>query len=113
MPPSCLFMDRRVYWQAVILVVMTLRQSRANGIGANRLMRMFSIPRKTIVRWISYFRDEFALSREWLQLRGRVDARIGNKDLPGRLVEHFVSYCGSSAGGLVACLHFLATGQVS
>lgn len=113
LPPSCLFMGRRVYWQTVILVVMTLRQSRANGIGANRLMRMFCIPRKTIVRWISYFRDEFAASREWLQLRGRVDARVGNKDLPGRLVEHFLSYCGSAAGGLVACLQFLAAGQVS
>ena len=74
LPPSCLFLDRRVYWQVVILVVMTLRQSRSNGIGANRLMRMFSIPRKTIVRWTSYFRDEFAASREWLRLRGRVDS---------------------------------------
>jgi hypothetical protein len=106
-------MGRRVYWQAVILVVMTLRQARANGIGANRLMRMFSIPRKTIIRWISYFRDEFAVSREWRRLRGRVDATIGNKDLPGGLVEHFLSYCGSAAGGFVTCLQFLATGQVS
>ena len=105
-------MGRRVYWQAVILVVMTLRQARANGIGANRLMRMFSIPRKTIVRWISYFRDEFAASREWLRLRGRVDATVGNGNLPGGLVEHFLAYCGSAAGGLVACLQFLATGQI-
>jgi hypothetical protein len=106
-------MGRRVYWQAVILVVMTLRQTRAHGIGANRLMRMFSIPRKTIVRWIGYFRDEFAAGREWLRLRGQVDATVGNKDLPGGLVEHFVSCCGSAVGGLVACLQFLATGQVS
>ena len=113
LPPSCLFMGRRVYWQGVILVVMTLRQARANGIGANRLMRMFSIPRKTIVRWISYFRDEFAASREWARLRGRVDITVGNGDLPGGLVEHFLSYCGSAAGGLVACLQFLATGQIS
>jgi hypothetical protein len=113
LPPSCLFMGRRVYWQAVILVVMTLRQSRADGIGANRLMRMFSIPRKTIVRWIGYFRDEFAASREWLRLRGRVDATVGNGNLPGGLVEHFLVTCGSAAGGLVACLQFLATGQVS
>ncbi len=113
LPPSCLFMGRRVYWQAVILVVMTLRQARAGGIGANRLMRMFSISRKTVVRWISYFRDEFAVSREWLGLRGRVDATVGNGNLPGGLVEHFLVTCGSAAGGLVACLQFLATGQVS
>ena len=110
--PVCLWVAG-LYWQAVILVVMTLRQARANGIGANQLMRMFSIPRKTIVRWISYFRDEFAASREWLRLHGRVDATVGNGDLPGGLVEHFLSYCGSAAGGLVACLQFLVTGQVS
>jgi hypothetical protein len=106
-------MGRRVYWQAVILVVMNLRQSRATGKGVNQLMRMFSIPRKTIVRWISYFRSEFPVSREWLRLRGRVDTKVGNEDLPGSLVEHFLAYCGLAAGGLVACLRFLATGQVS
>lgn len=114
LPPSCLFLDRRVYWQAVILVVMTLRQSRSNGIGANRLMRMFSIPRKTIVRWTSYFRDEFAASSRWLRLRGRVDSSVSNGDLPGSLAQHFLSHCHSAVDGLVSCLHFLATGmQVS
>jgi hypothetical protein len=97
-----------VYWQAVILVVMTLRQSKSDGIGANRLMRMLSIPRKTIVRWINYFRDEFAASRKWLRLRGRVDGSVGNKNLPGGLVEHFLSHCASTADGLVACLLFWA-----
>jgi hypothetical protein len=105
-------MGRRVYWQAVILIVMTLRQARVNGIGANRLMRMFSIPRKTIVRWISYFRSEFAAGRVWQRLRGRVDATVGNTDLPGGLVEYFLSCYGSAGGGLVACLQFWATGQV-
>lgn len=113
LPPSCLFMGRRVYWQAVILVIMTLRQSRATETRINQLMRTYSIPRTTIVRWISYFRSDFPVSREWLRLRGRVDAKVGNGDLPGSLVEHFLAYCGLAAGGLVACLQFLAVGQVS
>ncbi|MBS4095994.1 MAG: hypothetical protein KGZ83_04040 [Sulfuricella sp.] len=74
-------------------------------------MEMFSIPRKTIVRWISYFREEFTASREWLQLRGLVDATVDSGNLPGSLVEHFLSYYSSAAGGLVACLKFFATGQ--
>ncbi len=110
LPPSCLFMGRRVYWQAVILVVMTLRQSRVNGIGANKLMRMFSIPRKTIVRWSNYFRDEFPVSKVWQRLRGRVNMTVGNRDLPGDLVEHFLSHCSSAADGLVGCLRFLTAG---
>jgi len=111
LPPSCLFLDRRVYCRVVILVVITLRQSRSNGIGANRLMRMFSIPRKTIVRWSSYFRDEFAASRKWLRLRGRIDSSVGNENLPGSLVEYFLSHFSPAVGGLVACLQFLATGM--
>jgi hypothetical protein len=31
LPPSCLFMGRRVYWGCVILVVMALRQNRAGS----------------------------------------------------------------------------------
>jgi len=54
-------------------------------------MRMFSIPRKTIVRWISYFRDEFAASREWLGLRGRVDATVGNGTCPVAWLSIFLS----------------------
>ena len=48
-----------------------------------------------------------------MRLLGRVDKKVGNEDLPGSLVEHFLAYCGLAAGGLVGCLQFLAMGQVS
>jgi len=67
------------------------RQARAKGNGANKLMLMFLIHSKNIVRWIGYFRVEFAAGRVWRRLCGRVDVKVVNKDLPGSLVEHFLS----------------------
>jgi hypothetical protein len=111
LPPSCLFLGRKVYWQAVILVTMTLRQRRLEGASSNRLMRMFSIPRKTIVRWMQYFHSTFPTTAQWQCLRGRVKAGVDNPGLPGSLVEHFLAHSSSPFTGLVDCLRFLASGQ--
>ena len=111
LPPSCLFMGRKVYWGAVILVTMTLRQRRPSGVSANRLMRMFSIPRKTIVRWIHFFRCEFPASAQWQRLRGQVSASVADQTLPGNLVKHFLDHFPTPSEGLVGCLRFLASGQ--
>jgi hypothetical protein len=111
LPPSCLFLGRKVYWQAVILVALTLRQSRTTGVSINRLMRMFSIARTTIVRWIQYFRSAFPVSTLWQRIRGRVHAAIGDQGLPGLLVDSFLDHCADIFTGLVACLQFLAAGQ--
>lgn len=111
LPPSCLFLGRKVYWYAVILVAMTLRQRRTKGYSINRLIRMFSIPRKTIVRWLHYFRNTFPVSAPWQRLRGRVHAAIGDQGLPGDLVDHFLEYSSGSFAGLAGCLRFLASEQ--
>lgn len=110
LPPSCLFMGRRVYWGCVILVVMTLHQQRSNGLGVTKLMRMFSVPCKTILRWISYFRDEFPTSAQWKRIRGQVIATVTDQDLPGALVEHFLQRFSSIEDALSHCLLFLSSG---
>ncbi len=108
LPPSCLFMGRKVYWRAVILIVTSLRQRKPNRASVNLLARRFSIPRKTIVRWLRYFREEFVSSVEWLKLRGQVSAQVSNHDLPGNLVEYFLLHHSSPADGLIGCLRFLS-----
>lgn len=110
LPPSCLFMERRVYWQLTILVVMTLHQGRSTGYSINRLMRTFAVPRKTIVRWIGYFRDEFAKTHLWRRLRGRVSSVVSDQVLPGGLVCHFLDHHDSADQAMIACLRFLASG---
>ena len=108
LPPSCLFMGRKVYWRAVILIVTTLRQKKPSRASINLLVRKFSISRKTIVRWIKYFRAEFGSTSGWQSLRGLVTARISNDDLPGSLIDYFLHHHTCAAAGLIGCLRFLA-----
>jgi len=109
LPLSTRFMGRRVYWGCVILVAMTLRQNRPDGVSANKLSRLLGVTRKTLIRWASYFRDVFPSSVQWQRLRGRVSSSVRNSELPGALVRFFLLNSESQEKGLIACLHFLAT----
>ena len=108
-PPSCLFMGRRVYWRCVVLVVTALRQRRPNGISAGRLSRMFSIPRKTLMRWFGYFQDQFQGSAEWQRIRGRLGARVIDSELPASLLDYFIEQSADDLSGLVGCLRLLSS----
>jgi hypothetical protein len=108
LPPSCRFWGRRVYWGCVILVVMALRQGRTTGFSINKIMKMFAIDRKTVCRWILYFREYFPTTDRWRKLRGRVSAQVQDSSLPTGLLEYFFDHCRSYEIGLLGCLHFLA-----
>lgn len=109
LPASCLFMGRRVYFGAVVLVVMALMQNRPGGASAAELKTMFGISEKTLIRWTIYFQEEFPLSTAWQKLRGRVHSSVSNSGLPGNLLAYFIHSRDSSGEGLVACLRFLAS----
>jgi hypothetical protein len=108
LPPSCLFMGRRVYWGCVILVVMALRQKRPGGASARRLQTIFAISRSTLARWFAYFKEEFPRSAKWQSLRGRVISWVEDDRLPASLLECFLSEAQTAEGGLVGCLCFLS-----
>ena len=108
LPASCLFMGRRVYWGCVILVVMTLKQNRVDGASARKIKAMFGISRKTLKRWMAYFRDQFPASMQWQRLRGRVASTVSNNELPAELVHYFLKNFQSPQQALIGCLKFLA-----
>lgn len=110
LPESCLFMGRRVYWRCVVLVVMALRQRRPDAASAGRLVRMFEISRKTLVRWFDYFRDAFFQSQEWQRVRGRLSSSVMNERLPASLVDYCIENSRDALSGLVACCGLLARG---
>jgi len=112
LPPSSLFMGRRVYWGCVILVVMTLRQNRPDGTSTGRLMRLFGVSRNTVKRWIAYYRDIFPSGAGWQRLRGRISSLVRDNELPGGLVKYFLDHSESAEKALVGCLRFLATGLI-
>lgn len=107
LPQSCLFLGRKVYWKAVIIVAISLHQRRLRGYSINQLHKIFSISRKTIVRWLHYFRRTFPISQKWQQQRGQVSPTISDCGLPGNLLDHFLCHSSNSFSGLVACLKFL------
>jgi hypothetical protein len=109
LPPSTLFMGRRVYWGCVILVAMTLRQNRPEGVSANKLIRLLGVSRKTLIRWAIYFREIFPFSAQWQRLRGRVSSSVRDSELPGALLRLFLIQSESPERGLTACLYSLAT----
>lgn len=110
LPPSTLFMDRRVYFRGVILIVLTLHQKFPRENSKAQLMRMFAVSRKTINRWQGFFRDIFPLSALWQRLRGMISTDVSNDDLPGGLTVYFTKHIKTIEEALVNCLEFLARG---
>ncbi len=110
LPPSTLFMDRRVYFRVVILVILTLRQNFPRQNSKAQLMRMFGVSRKTINRWQGFFRDIFPFCALWQRLRGKISTDVSNDEIPGGLVVYFIEHVISTEEAMVSCLRFLARG---
>ena len=110
LPASTLFMDRRVYFRVVILIVTTLSQNKPRQYSKSLLSRMFGADRKSINRWLKYFRDIFPQSKLWKGIRGRLSSAIPNHHLPGSLVEYYLQHNSSPENAILNCLRLLTTG---
>ncbi len=112
-PPSCRFLGRKVYFAAVVLVVVTMRQRRPGSASAARLRAAFGVSWETVGRWVSYFDEVFPSSSTWKQLRGSVHASVRDDDLPAGLLEVMVEQSGERREGLTRCLKLLSPCQGS
>lgn len=110
LPPSTLFMDRKVYFRSVILIILTLRQNNPRRHSKASLMRMAGVSRKTINRWLQYFRDIFPQSNLWKTIRGAVIPTVRNNNLPGSLTAYFRQHSQTPEKAIISCLQLLATG---
>ena len=111
LPPSVLFMERRVFWAPVVLVVTTLRQQRTTGSGARRLKKLLNVSKETLKRWMRFFREVFPTSDPWRRVRGRVGGEVRDQELPSGLLEQFMARFEEPERAVAACLSFLATGS--
>lgn len=112
LPPSCLFLGRKVYWGAIVLVVVALKQRRPGSFSAAKLRSLFDVSWETVKRWMAYFSEVFPSSDIWQRRRGSVSCTVGNDDLPAGLIELFIGASGGDEQtGLVRCLEFLAGGH--
>ena len=113
LPKSTLFMDRRVYFRVVILIITTLNQSKPQEYSKNMLTKMLGADRKSITRWLTYFREIFPHSKIWKTVRGFVSSTVSNQVLPGSLVEYYLGHISSSEGAIINCLRLLVTGPLA
>ena len=108
LPPSVLFMGRRVYWRGAILLIMALRQRRPHSASSASLQKLFEVSRQTIDRWVDFFRELFPKSEQWQRLRGLVGAQVGDHDLPGSLLDFFGRRYSAPEEAFLGCLRFMA-----
>jgi hypothetical protein len=109
LPKSTLFMDRRVYFRVVILIVTTLSQSKPQEYSKNRLSKMIDADRKTINRWLDYFHELFPTSRIWQAVCGFFPPFVTALKLPGALVEYYLRNSKSITQAMSSCLVLLTT----
>lgn len=107
LPPSVRFLGRRVYWEGVVL----LASARVLLLGVvQRAERATGVPRRTLRRWLAWWRGEFAESALWTAVRARFrppppDATM----LPLSLLERLRAELGTDTSAvLTAAAQWLA-----
>jgi len=99
LPPSILFLGRKVYWGAVIVMIAAARQRRAGSASASKLRKQFGVSWKTVKRWVHWFSEIFPASGGWQALRGRFGPHLRDDDLPAGLLELVVPDMSAEAVG--------------
>lgn len=100
---SVRFLGRRVYlgWAVVLCSVRHAGQNTA----AVALCEALAVPRRTLMRWCQWWRDEFMHTLLWQSLCGRFMPPVKAAGLPADLLAHFT---GVPTEALERLLLFLA-----
>ena len=84
LPPSLIFLGRRVYVEAVVLVASVV----ALLLGAvGSASKVTEVPARTLKRWAVWWREVFPQSRAWQEIRGRLVPSPEEALLPRSLYE--------------------------
>lgn len=87
-PASVRFLGRRVYWGAVVLIGAAFE----GGVTANRVRGLgeligYAIDRRTLRRWVIWWREGLPKSRIWKVMKGLFSRRVETGRLPVSLLE--------------------------
>jgi hypothetical protein len=108
LPPSVLFLGRRVYWGGVIVLVTAFRQQRTTGSSARKVMDLFGISRVTLGRWLAFFRSTFTQTSIWQKMRGLLIPPVVAEDVPLEVLERLGLSRDGPETALVRCLRLFA-----
>ncbi len=104
-PPSVLFLGRKVYFGAVLILVCVLRHG-PNPTRLEKLRDLVGVSGRTVRRWQRWWLDEFVRSSFWKAAQGRLRTPADESKLPVSLMEAFVE--GSNEGKLLSLLRFVS-----
>lgn len=87
-PRSLLFLGRRVFFGAVVLLVPALRQAPSRQTLAE-LETRYGITQRTLLRWQKWWRETFVTSSFWRAAQGLFRTPVRAAELPGSLLKTF------------------------
>ena len=87
-PPSLRFLDRKVFFAVVVLLVPILREGPTPE-RMRRLCERFRVTERTVRRWIRFWRETFPASRTWQAARRWFATPVKTDALPGSLLDAF------------------------
>ncbi len=103
-PPSVRFLGRRVYAGVVVVLIGAMMHGASAG-RAQILAEKLKIDRRTVQRWLIWWREVFMESGFWKGARSRFMPPVDAARMPLGLVEAFGA---ERCGGMVNLLRFLA-----
>jgi hypothetical protein len=104
LPPSVLFLGRRVYWGAVVVVVTALRQQRDEGYSVRKIVGLFGVTISTLRRWLAFFRLLFPKTSTWQRVRALLIPPVAAEAIPLGLLERLGLGRDGPEAALLRCL---------
>jgi hypothetical protein len=89
-PASLRFLGRKVFFSLWVLLLPVLREGPTPA-RLSRLEEVFTVSRRTLLRWRQWWRDEVPQSRFWRARQGDWAVPVSTVTLPGSLLEAFVA----------------------
>lgn len=102
LPPSVLFLDRRVYLSAVVVLASAFLVG-ATAARRRRLQDWFGVDRRTLARWQTWWQETFPQSERWARIRGLL-VEVATRTLPRSLLRAFRIRGAERLARLLRCL---------
>jgi len=107
LPKSVLFDGRKVYWRVVIWITILMRQQRTSTM--RQLQEELKVDLRTIRRWISEYRQDFATGR-YKTIGGRFPSGLKAGQEVSELFSFFATQ-NDSVSGVVRLLKFIVENE--
>jgi hypothetical protein len=90
-PPQLRFLGRKVFISVIVLLAAAMTQ----GPSPKRLcqiQRELGIAPQTLRRWLTFWREVFAVSNSWIYVRGNFIPPVDESQLPGSLLQRLAAF---------------------